>query len=274
MKQKIEEILDLLLSEMEKGKSLEDCLKDYPEYGDELRPFLSMAQQIKDLPKPEPTDSAIAETLVKVGKMVAGEKHMEEGVTSRKFLIFQPALVRALAVILIVIIAGWVGFSYSARSMPGEFLYPMKLFTEKIQYILTVNPQGKAELHITFADKRTEELVNVFDKDKKLNKELLSAMLNEAQSALLYTEAVGSKDSTILAEKIVNLNQYQKNVLEKIKADICCCDTTVVNEAINLCGMRHQWMMNRMRRPETKDRKSTESLETMPCPWKSRCDWR
>ena len=58
MKAKIEEILDTLITEVRRGRSIDDCLSQYAEYADELRPLLFMAKSISDLPKPEPDPEA------------------------------------------------------------------------------------------------------------------------------------------------------------------------------------------------------------------------
>ena len=235
MKLKIDEILDLLLKEMQKGKSIEDCLNEYPEFADELEPLLRLANKIEDLPKPEIKPEAVAAMLIKIGKMVAEERKIKKRFSFRNIFSLQPVIVRAIAAVLLIIFIGWAGLSFSAKSKPGDFLYSVKLFTEKVQYILTIDSEGKAELRLVFADKRTKELISSFKESEELNKELLSAMLNEAQLALKDSELLSPECSIKLVEKLKKCNCHQREVLEKIKLLVCSYDTAVINEAINLC---------------------------------------
>jgi hypothetical protein len=267
MKLKADEILDLLLTEMQKGRSLEDCLEEYPEFAQELEPLLRLAGKIEDLPEPEPSPEAIESVLAKIREIAVSKELKEKKFSLRKIFSLHPVLVRAFAVVLLIIFIGWTSLSFSAKSVPGDVLYPVKLLTEKVQYILTISPEGKAELHLSFADRRTEELVLTFKESEALNKELLSAMLNEAQSALEYLESLTAERSAVLIEKVGKCNQYQKGVLEKIKPMACISDVAVINEAINLCTERHR-CIKRILNPES-------NIEQCLCPcWGTHCNWK
>jgi len=267
MKLKRDAILDQLLEEIKKGKSIEDCLRAYPEFAEELEPLLRLAERIEDLPKPEPNPEAVESVLTKIRKMAVKERQKEKKFSFRKIFSLQPAFVRAIAVVLLIIFIGWTSMSLSAKSVPGDFLYPIKLFTEKVQYTLTVSPEGKAELHLVFADRRTNELVLSFKEGEMINKVLLNAMLNEAQSALKYSESLSAERSAILVAKVGKCNQHQQRVLEEIKPMACRDDTAVVNEAINLCAERHR-CMGYMLNPE-----SSDEQPPYPC-WKKCCNWQ
>ena len=76
MNSRLDEILDILLQEMQKGKSIEDCLKTYPEFAEELETLLRIAQGIENLPKPEPSPEAVESVLAKIRQVVV---HEEQG---------------------------------------------------------------------------------------------------------------------------------------------------------------------------------------------------
>jgi hypothetical protein len=238
MKIKIEEILDLLLTEMKKGKSIEDCLRAYPEYAQELEPLLRLSREIEDISKPEPNPKAVESVITKAREMISREKSVEKRFSFRKIFSLKPVMVRVIAVVLLVVLIGWTTVILSAKSMPGDFLYPMKLFTEKVQYTLTIDKEGKAELHLVFADRRTNELIRSFKKGEEINKELLRTMLIEALLALEYSETMSGERCKAFLEKIGRCNQCQKEFLEKIKPMTCSSDTAVINEAINTCCER------------------------------------
>ncbi|NUM76588.1 hypothetical protein HUU40_19665, partial [candidate division KSB1 bacterium] len=49
-----EGILDRCLEEMAAGKSLEACLREYPQFRTQLEPLLRLAQDLGKLPQPQP----------------------------------------------------------------------------------------------------------------------------------------------------------------------------------------------------------------------------
>ncbi|MDH5186182.1 MAG: DUF5667 domain-containing protein [candidate division WOR-3 bacterium] len=268
MKRDIDEVLDFLLTEIEKGKRIEDCLKEFPEYALELEPLLRLATELNDLPKPETRPEAIGEALRKVRAFVAERRQAKKRFPLVRFFSLQPAIVRVAAVVLLIVLIGWSSLALSTRSMPGDFFYPIKLVSEKVQYIFTINREGKAELRLIFADKRTEELVKMFNRNGKFNKELLNAMLNEAQSALSQSELMTGNDSKMLLEKVANLNQYQKKVLEGIRQRFCGYDTSILDEAIVLCFERHCCIQNKL------NPQSGIEPDVYYRAWTRRCNWR
>lgn len=90
MSQNIDDLLDLALTEIEKGRSIEDYLKEHPELGAEVEPILRIALSIKDLPKPEPGSEAIEAAVLKGRQML-----LEGGIEWEEFflekVIFLPA---------------------------------------------------------------------------------------------------------------------------------------------------------------------------------------
>ncbi len=240
MKSKIEEIFDKLLIELEKGKSIEDCLKEHPQFADELRPLLLTAQSIRDLPAPRPDENTLEKTLQEVRKMLKIEaQRLEIKGVRPKFFIFQPVFVRAIAIAIFIVIVGWIGISFSRASVPGDLFYPIKIFTEKVRYTMTVNPEGQTELHIIFADKRMSELVQTYNRDRKLNKMLLSAMLNQAQLALEKCECLEGDKYICLMKQLDSLSHCQQDILVEIKTEAGGEDTLILNEAICKCCEYH-----------------------------------
>jgi len=146
MADKLEIILDRCLDEIKKGKSIEYCLSLYPDFASELEPLLRLATDIEKLPKPEPRKEAINSTLIKIGEAITSQREKKVGkkVFHWPFML-TPAVARALAIVVIFIIAIGSMATISTRSLPGSWLYPIKLTTEKVQFAFIRNPEGKAE---------------------------------------------------------------------------------------------------------------------------------
>lgn len=237
MKRKREEIFDQLLEEIKKGKNIDECLRKWPEYADELEPLLAIAQTLTDLPAPEPSEHAVAETLRRV-RAVAGVKQKRLFIL-KPLIAWQPTFVRAAAVVVLIIAAIWTTTSLSAHSLPGEPLYPVKLLTERVEYSVAFNPHRKALLHLRFADRRTEEFTGIFKPGEKIDPRLINAMLNEMQSAFQYAGQCSERRCAVLMQSVAEYNTYQRHVLEAVRARACDCDHEVLDKAISVCHERH-----------------------------------
>jgi hypothetical protein len=68
----------------------------------------------------------------------------------------------ALVSIFILVFIGWVAaVNVSLASVPGDFLYPVKLATERTQLILTATSEQRARLHAEFAGRRLDEAMEI-----------------------------------------------------------------------------------------------------------------
>ncbi|MFH1525552.1 MAG: DUF5667 domain-containing protein, partial [Bacteroidota bacterium] len=277
-----------------KGKSIEECLAEYPQYASQLKPLLQLVKQIEALPQPAPSPEAISSTLINIGKEIAqltitAETPVVRGKKRKTisfFNIFQkPKLMWAFNAALILIVVLFSVATISANSVPGDILYPVKLATEKVKFLLTFDSEKKAELRLTFSDKRLQEMIAVFQQSGKLDTTLLKAMLDEAKLALEGNEIPTDKAS-IFAAKLSHVNAYQKDVLEKIRPRVNPSSRQIVDEAINMCDMRGRWMRRMMNEenensPDSSGLDSTDSPQIMPRSkqksnrrqWGPGCDW-
>ncbi len=237
MRLKIEEVLDKLLTKIEQGRSVEDCLREYPEFSQELEPILRLSVKIKGLPKPEPSPEVMSAFFWEVEKVIAEQRAPSFRFRLQRVLALAP--VRVVSLILLVIFVGWTTLSFSARSMPGHILYPVKRFAEKVQHTLTVDQKSNAFLHLTFADRRANELLWAFERQKRIHPGLLSAMLGEVELAIHCSDSLPKEECSELLGKIQRVNQGHKSILERIKVSACGCDTTLIQKAINQCLERN-----------------------------------
>ena len=91
---------------------------------------------------------------------------------SRKVL--QPTAV--LALLAVAIFGVNVITRVSANSLPGEFLYPLKIFSEKSQLIFT-SSEDKAQVRLQFISNRLGELTEI-TQQAQVNKEQVQAVVN------------------------------------------------------------------------------------------------
>ena len=298
MEQDIELLLDNCIGEMRDGKSIDECLAKHSQYAGQLRPLLQMAQQLEALPQPEPSLEAISAALVEIGQ----KKTISNGGTGtfskisttvsnlkKKSSIFniirRPKIAWAFSAAFLFIVVLFSAATISANSVPGDILYPLKLATEKVKFLLTFNSEKKAELRLTFSDKRLQEMIAVFQQSGKLDTTLLKEMLDEAKLALEETK-IPTDTASVFVTKLSHVNAYQKDVLEKIRQRVNPSNRRIVDEAINMCDSRSRWMRRMMNEeneisPDSSAPDSTDSPQQMPrskqksnrWQWGPGCDW-
>lgn len=79
--------------------------------------------------------------------------------TVRAFMHEMPFQIAPLAVLLLFfVVGGGVMFTAAHKSLPGNFLYPIKLNIEKAKLALSSSSSEKTELNIEFAQNRVNEL--------------------------------------------------------------------------------------------------------------------
>jgi hypothetical protein len=231
MKQKIADILDELLSEMAKGKTIDDCLGKYPDYQDELRQLLQLASDIVEVPKPEPDAGAIQALIRRIEKPAANQKRS----SLNGFFSLSMLPLRALAVLFILFIFEVTTVSLSAKSLPGHFLYPVKRFAEDVQHFLMIDSEGMVRMHVVLADRRTNEFAAQVEPGAKLDCRLLLEMRKEIQHAIGHLGELSVESRSSLIEHIYDCTQFQMEVLEKTKECACVCNVEEIEQALKHC---------------------------------------
>lgn len=239
MQKGIEEILDRLIAEINKGKSVEDCLREYREYAAELRPLLELFEQIRGLPMPEPDSRRVASTQRKARTLIE-EKRKVKSFSIRDIFVLRPALVRITAVVLLVLLATVTTVMLSADSLPGDALYSVKLLAEDVQYFLTFDAEGKARLHLMFADRRTNEFACLVQPGVPIDRDLLADMLSETGLAIDHIELLSEEDAAQLIAHAEACNHAQLSLLEATMEQVCEDDRVTVREAIDTCMEQHE----------------------------------
>lgn len=256
MKEKLEDILDICLARIRQGVSVEDCLKGYPESADKLKGLLQLAKGIRNVPKPVPAKEGIASCLVRLGEALASRKRTSIFQKFRWIYSPQPALARAFVLVIILIFISWGTVNLSAHSIPGDLLYPVKLITEKVKFFLTVTPQGKVELRLTFSKERLQELVKDLEGKKELNTRLLRAMLDEATLALEGISNLPEAERRVYISRLEHLSAYHKDILENLKVQVPSSQRKELDNAIQMCEDRMQQMMKMKRQHMPMGRRS------------------
>lgn len=271
MNQKIEDILEICLLALEQGESIHACLARFPEFAPELEPLLKAANKIQALPEPAVDQAHINKLLIEIGSLQHAKNKKQPGFFVDRLPVAGRFFMQAAAILFFIVLMGATTVVLSAGSLPGTPLYTVKLFTEKVQFLLVGNSEGKAELRITFSEKRIRELIETYNRDKSIDRELLNATLNEAKMALDSIKGFSEEQKNILFPKLYHLNAYQNDVLEQISETTVPADKEIIREAIDLCRERGEWMKQGWRKP-TSGAKDNQP-ESGRSPWEGWCRW-
>ncbi len=174
MKKDFESILDECLARIRAGEAdIESCLSKYPDQANQLRPLLETALLLHEEPQPQPRpevalqgerllQARLAEKrLSKAAERGLAGNAVAARTASRSALPVRWRFVVALAGYVAAIAIGAGLVSASNYSMPGDFLYPVKIRTEQIRLVLTPSEVGKIDLYIALAERRMQEITEM-----------------------------------------------------------------------------------------------------------------
>ncbi|KAB2969627.1 MAG: hypothetical protein F9K18_01050 [Thermoanaerobaculia bacterium] len=285
MNSDLESILDRCLDLLQEGRSVEQCVHRYPEVADELEPLLRVAGDLQRLPRAEPRPAALRAALLRVGsalpRQAAGHRRGQGRDLLRRwsFPVRSVVLRWSAAAAAIVVLTLGLGAA-SAQSVPGNLLYPLKLVTERVAFALTTSPDRRAELRLSFADSRLEELVRTAQASGRVDPALLKRLLGEATLALEEAKPTSDERYQQLLTRIDAFNAYQKRVLERLRPAVHPDDSQLLTRAISVCNERSRWMERRWRRYDAPVEQPPGTQEQRPRrgpsedrSWGSDCRW-
>ena len=155
------EILDRCLQRIQTHQSsLEECLREYPDQAEELRPLLVAAEMAqRNLAPATPTEAFRSSAW----KRLADHSRERPAphpvpILRRPRFAWRPAFTFASMLIAVALLAGTVGVAYaSGEALPGDSLYGVKRGLERAALALSANGAGDARLLLQFADRRLGE---------------------------------------------------------------------------------------------------------------------
>ncbi len=153
--QQFDRVLDSCLTMLQQGATVEDCLKKYPNWEQDLRPILELSSQVIDMPKPRATSAAVnsnrAKMMSALAEQASAKPNFERPVSFRNFLRYASQMnpftskkenvstmnyLRLTTVMATLIIGFVVGNSVVKSSIPGDAFYEVKLLTEETRELI------------------------------------------------------------------------------------------------------------------------------------------
>lgn len=184
--------LEACLEGLRAGGTLDDLLSTYPADAESLRGLLSVASRLQDLPEAIPTiafrGAARARFLDRI----------EASDTHRASLRPHPIHWRttfALSIVAVFLLSLFVGGGLtvaSADALPGDPLYGVKITGEAVVLALPQAPGSRAELELTYADRRLSEILALAARGRLgESAQPLSSASNDLERAASIVEDLG-----------------------------------------------------------------------------------
>jgi hypothetical protein len=152
------------LENLKRGESnVQECLQKYPQDSEELEKLLELAIVLEDLPVQLPDENF--EKAARARLLHSAAELSEDRVISRvKSFISsvvtsptRPVMKLGLLAVMLVFLLGSSLVFASAKAMPGDFLYPAKIFFEDARLMIT-GDEKETDLQIDLASERVKEV--------------------------------------------------------------------------------------------------------------------
>ncbi len=161
-------------------------------------------------------------------------------------------LLKVAAAVLAMFAIGWGTVTTSAEAVPGDLLYPVKVFTERAKFFLTVNQERKAELRIVFSAERLKEAVLKQQRGDGLDYELLNEMLEEARLAIRASAEFPEPTRDLFVARAAKLSEFQQDALGRLQSQVAPEEQEVVTQYMDMCGRRSVWMRQVIEPPDNR----------------------
>jgi len=146
-----------------------------------------------------------------------------------------------IALAFILAFGGAGTTAYAAQdSLPTEFLYPVKEFTEQIQLALTTDPEAEVQLLLDFTQERMREMVSLVNSESVVPEKTQQRFQEQLQTALAKAAQLGDPELAGVLQRLQTMAQNQIQTMQKTQENMPA-DTTC--EAIQLAIQA----MNRVR---------------------------
>lgn len=213
MESNTEQILQECLELLEQGLSVEECLARYPEEANELEPLLRTAAASRKAFM----QSASAGTRSRIRSRVMAEwdKHHKQRRFPWGLPVFMPRwAATALLVLLVVLLGGSSTVLASGGAVPGEVLYPVKVFREDTQLFFTRSPQEQVSLQTQFIKERAQE-IRELALERQVNRKAINIALDRLDQHLRSLTVLATKEDS---ERAAGISRKLQSAVAKQEA--------------------------------------------------------
>lgn len=205
---RLEEVIDYCSEKIRKGElTLEECLKKFPEYEDELRKALTVANLLIQLPSPRMSPTFKENLREKI-------KRKTEKTQFARVLPFKKKVVALLAAVFLLSVTT-ATLAVNTKD-PQSIFYPLKLIVEKAKLSFAFTPAQKAKLHLYFASERLDELkLAVSEGRSEYAVNLSQAFAEELKEAEKNYKELPYAEQAEFQEEVLKLLREKEDLIKK-----------------------------------------------------------
>lgn len=120
--------------------------------------------------------------------------------------------------VVVMIMTTTTGVRAAAGSLPGSPLYPVKLAVENAQIAVTRDPAALTQLHLTFATRRSTELLTLVSNNLPVDPSVIDGLAAHLAQARAKAESAGSSTRPSLLQKVIEVAGAKSEELERATA--------------------------------------------------------
>lgn len=135
---------------------------------------------------------------------------------------FIPKLATISVALFMLASAGWTSvYAYQSDHITSNnILYPIKVIGENIMLRLADTPTAKAEIYLSFAEKRAREVKLQVETQKTIDTNTVVAIDNNNKQAIIAAQNISdTTEKKVIEKKIVAASQEQVRTLRQVKAE-------------------------------------------------------
>jgi len=109
-----------------------------------------------------------------------------------------------------------------------------------VQLFITFSTSGKAQLHLSFAERRLNETMELVNCCHSIDDTTLVSMLEETNLAIKMISALPTPEAEPLVNRALELTAQQHTCLSQMKGEVSTDEGCMLDEAISTCGCYEQ----------------------------------
>jgi hypothetical protein len=256
-----EQLLEHCLQKAIHTQDVEAVLRHYPQEASQLRPLLEIAlatgSHYADVPEPPGGLAAGRQQLLELAARQRKRDRITNNSIPRKEripkmkLAFAAKLISAVLAVVIGTAAIGGGTTLAAsESLPGDALYPAKLFIEDIRLQISSTPETHVNLGLQFADERLAEIEELANTGQLVPKEVAARMTMLLNQTMIQAAHAPEEEMSGLLKQIAQHTQTQAQMMEQLQAQVQGQNQIRLANALQICRQAHEEALAGLSEPQ------------------------
>jgi hypothetical protein len=149
-------------------------------------------------------------------------------------LVFAYKALAAVLAVAVAIAGMGGGVVLASDTLPGDFLYPVKMLSEEVRLALTPDPANRAELEMAFVALRVQEMARLAQQGDEVPQAVVERMTRQMEQAMVEIAKARPEEVPALLERVMDRTRLHQQVLEGAASGSSAETQTRLREASQL----------------------------------------